>query len=148
MLCILTLNAFVVPFYKYLHLLITWGVTFIRFIIRLYYLFNFGVEDFSAIRSFFSVLLFFLVLFLQSIFMLGRSVSSCTCSSNNLKRLATSKVLGFCDSLMAVTLGCHSLLKHLKTLLTTSLFSKVLPSPTSLFTMRGYLSCWSTSLVA
>lgn len=81
---------------------------------------------------FFYVLLFLLVLFLflQSIFMLGRSVSSCPCSSNFLKRSATSNVLRFCDSLMVVTLGSRSLPRHHKTLLTTSSFGKVLPSVT------------------
>ena len=68
-------------------------------------------------------------------------VISCSCYFSFPKSVIMLSALRFCDSLIAVTLGCHSFVIHLKILLVQSWFEIVLPRFCNLFTMWVNLIC-------
>jgi len=60
---------------------------------------------------------------------------ACSCSFSLPKSVIIPRVMRFYDSLIAVTLGCQSLVIHLKILLVQSWFETVLPRFCNLFTI-------------
>jgi len=69
----------------------------------------------------------FLSFFLESSSLHLNRVIPCSCSFSLPKSVIILRALRFCDSLIAVTLGCHSLVIHLKILLVQSWFEMSLP---------------------
>ena len=94
---------------------------------------NFLPTSFSLLFSFLTFFSFY-----------SKQMSSYSCYSSLPKKLVVSNVNRLLASLMAMTLGCHSLLRHLKILLVASSLETGLSSAFKRFARWVNLFCIST----